>query len=47
PDVLVRLLAGEKLGTVFAPAKRRLSSRRRWIGQAAKTSGRIVVDDGA
>ncbi|HOF18572.1 MAG TPA: glutamate 5-kinase [Phycisphaerae bacterium] len=47
PDVLVRLLAGEKLGTVFAPARRRLSSRRRWIGQAAKTSGRIVVDDGA
>ena len=47
PNVLERLLAGEKLGTVFAPAKRRLSSRRRWIGQAARPAGRIVVDDGA
>jgi glutamate 5-kinase len=47
PAVLERLLAGEKLGTVFVPAKRRLSSRRRWIGQAAKPAGRIVVDAGA
>ncbi len=47
PNVLQRLLAGEKLGTVFVPAKRRLSSRRRWIGQAARPAGKIVVDDGA
>jgi glutamate 5-kinase len=47
PSVLERLLAGQKLGTVFVPAKRRLSSRRRWIGQAAKPAGRIVVDAGA
>jgi glutamate 5-kinase len=47
PDVLPRLLAGEKLGTVFVPAKRRLSSRRRWIGQAARPAGKIIVDDGA
>ncbi|MFB3892663.1 MAG: glutamate 5-kinase [Phycisphaerae bacterium] len=47
PGILPRLLAGEKLGTVFAPAKRRMSSRRRWIAQASRTAGRIVVDDGA
>jgi glutamate 5-kinase len=47
PNVLERLLAGEKLGTVFVPAKRRLSSRRRWIGQAARPAGKIIVDDGA
>ncbi len=47
PAVLERLLAGEKLGTVFVPAKRRLSSRRRWIGQAARPAGKIVVDAGA
>jgi glutamate 5-kinase len=47
PNVLERLLAGEKVGTVFVPAKRRLSSRRRWIGQAARPAGKIVVDSGA
>jgi glutamate 5-kinase len=47
PGILPRLLAGEKLGTVFAPAKRRMSSRRRWIAQASRTSGRILIDDGA
>ena len=47
PDVLARLLAGEKLGTVCIPAKRKLSARRRWIGQAARTRGKIYVDAGA
>jgi glutamate 5-kinase len=47
PNVLVRLLAAEKLGTVFAPAKRKMSSRRRWIGQASRAAGRLVIDDGA
>jgi len=47
PDVLARLLAGEKIGTVCAPARRRLSARRRWIGHAARTAGRILVDAGA
>ncbi len=47
PDVLARLLAGEKIGTVCAPARRRLSARRRWIGHAARTAGRIFVDAGA
>jgi len=47
PRVLERLLAGEKLGTVFVPARRRMTSRQRWIGQAARAAGRIVVDDGA
>ena len=47
PNVLTRLLAGEKVGTVFVPAKRRISSRRRWIGQTSKPAGKVVVDDGA
>lgn len=47
PRVLQRLLAGEKLGTVILPARRRVSSRRRWIGQASRPSGRITVDAGA
>jgi len=47
PDVLPRLLAGETIGTVFVPAERKLSPRKRWIGQAAGTAGKIIIDDGA
>ena len=47
PRILPRLLAGERLGTLFVPERRRLSSRRRWIGQASRPAGRIVVDAGA
>ncbi len=47
PNVLRRVLAGEKLGTVFVPRARKMSSRRRWIGQASRPSGRVVVDAGA
>ncbi len=47
PDVLKRLLGGEAIGTVFVPARRKLTPRRRWIGQAAKTTGRIIIDAGA
>ena len=46
-DVLHRLVAGEKLGTVFVPARRKLPSRRRWIGSAVRPSGALAVDDGA
>ena len=47
PKVLTRLLAGEQLGTVFVPAERKMSSKRRWIGLAARAVGRIIVDQGA
>ncbi len=47
PNVLKKLLTGKRIGTVFVPAERKMSSRRRWIGQATRPAGRIVVDDGA
>ena len=47
PKVLTRLLAGERIGTVFVPTKRKMSSRRRWIGQAARPRGKVLVDAGA
>ena len=46
-DVLGRIAAGEKVGTVFVPAARKLDARRRWIGQTVRPAGVIVVDDGA
>jgi glutamate 5-kinase len=46
-DVLPRLLAGEEIGTVFAPcAMHRRRGKDRWIG-AARTIGTIIIDDGA
>ena len=47
PHILERLLAGEKLGTLFVPAKKKISARQRWIGSAAKTAGTLIVDAGA
>jgi len=47
PNVLGRLLAGERLGTLFVPAKRKMSPWRRWIGQASRPGGKLVIDDGA
>ena len=47
PNVLKKLLAGKTIGTVFLPAGKKISSRRRWIGQTAKPAGAIEIDDGA
>jgi glutamate 5-kinase len=46
-NVLLRIVDGEKIGTVFAPASKKLSLRQRWIGMAVRATGRILVDDGA
>lgn len=45
-DILPRLLDGEELGTLFAPAAKKLPSRSRWIG-SVRPAGTIVIDDGA
>ncbi len=44
-NLLSRVLAGEELGTLFVPAKRKLSSRVRWIG-SVRPAGAIQVDAG-
>ena len=45
--VLTRILAGERVGTVFVPAGRKMSHRRRWIGHVSRPVGKLVVDSGA
>lgn len=47
PDVLPRLFACEKLGTVFVPADRKLDSRSRWIGLTKRPAGTVTIDAGA
>jgi glutamate 5-kinase len=46
PGALDRVFAGEREGTVFAPATR-MRGKRRWLAYAAGVRGRVVVDAGA
>ena len=47
PDVLLKLFAGQRHGTVFLPQKQRLTSRKCWIAYSLKPKGIIKIDDGA
>jgi len=47
PTVLVDVLAGEDVGTLFTPGANVLSARKHWIAYGARPLGRLVVDDGA
>ncbi len=46
-DVLLRLVAGESIGTLFPPATSKMESRKRWMLTGLATRGRLVVDEGA
>lgn len=45
-DVLLRVAAGEPLGTLF-PAGARLQSRKHWLAFTARSKGELVIDSGA
>ena len=45
--VLEGILAGEPVGTYFAPKADRLAARKRWIAFAVPPQGRLTVDGGA
>ena len=47
PDVILRLVQGEALGTRFLPKSDPLEHRKRWILAGYTTSGHLVVDEGA
>jgi glutamate 5-kinase len=47
PNVLVDILRGEPVGTLFTPQGPSVTSRKRWIGLTAQPSGRISLDAGA
>jgi glutamate 5-kinase len=44
---LRRIVAGEPVGTYFAPRADRLAARKRWIAFAVPPQGRLTVDTGA
>jgi len=47
PNVILRLAAGEAIGTRFLPATSKLESRKRWMLSGLSTKGKLVVDSGA
>jgi glutamate 5-kinase len=48
-DVLLRVAAGEPLGTLFVPdePRQRMASRKHWLAFTARVRGKIVIDEGA
>jgi glutamate 5-kinase len=47
PEPLTRILAGERVGSLFLAHGARHPARKRWIGLTARPRGHYVVDDGA
>jgi len=46
-DVLLRLVAGEGVGTLFPPSSSKMESRKRFLLTGLSVRGRLVVDEGA
>lgn len=46
-DVLIRLAAGESIGTCFLPTANKLESRERWMLAGLSVKGKLMVDPGA
>lgn len=46
-NVLVKIIDGKKIGTLFLPKAAGLSARKRWIAYSTVPKGSIVVDKGA
>jgi glutamate 5-kinase len=47
PGVVGRILAGEDVGTAFAPVIHRLNARKHWIAFTLRPRGALVLDRGA
>ena len=47
PDVLLRLAAGEPIGTALLAGTPKLAARKQWMADHLQLRGAVVVDDGA
>ena len=47
PDVLSKIMKYDDVGTLFLPSKKKIASRKRWIGFTVRPKGKIYIDDGA
>ena len=46
-DILLKVLDGRQVGTLFWPADQPLRGRKRWLASSTMVSGNLVVDQGA
>ena len=47
PDVLIRLLSGERIGTLLQASTTPLQARKQWLADHLQVAGTLEVDDGA
>jgi glutamate 5-kinase len=47
PEVLLRLAAGESIGTLLLASTPKLAARKQWMADHLQLRGAVVVDDGA
>jgi glutamate 5-kinase len=47
PDVLLRLAAGESIGTSLIATTQKLAARKQWMADHLQLRGAVVIDDGA
>jgi len=47
PDVLLRLAAGEAIGTALIASTQRIAARKQWMADHLQLRGAVVIDDGA
>ncbi|WP_136255872.1 glutamate 5-kinase [Onishia niordana] len=47
PDVLTRLIDGERLGTLLRPEQAPIAARKRWLAGQLQVRGRLTLDAGA
>ncbi len=47
PDILQKIMNFDNVGTLFMPSKKKITSRKRWIGFTVRPSGKIYIDEGA
>jgi len=47
PEIIVRGVEGEEVGTIFLPSASSLTSRKHWIAFTLRPQGKVIVDSGA
>jgi len=46
-NILLDILNGKEVGTLFVPKSSKLKTKKRWIAYSAKTTGEVHIDEGA
>jgi glutamate 5-kinase len=46
-NAIVRVMAGEPIGTYLRPTEERMAARKQWLAGSVRAVGKLVLDDGA